>query len=284
MQSLEEFVSLLKKRISQDEKIEIISYSTELKGFDIDTEGIEFFNSLPIYPRMYWSNTFDGTMLSFGKLSELLVETKNRYQKLDDFLSYLNSISISNIMDDNFGIKLFGGFSFSEAKLKNQSDIWEGFPNAYFFVPQILIENRYDQWIVTFNIKFNADELETIHERISKRKNQFFDMALTYISQSVSAKKIRIEENKPFVSYDDWTKNIEEIKTLFEKSPLQKLVLANSRTLKLSDNISRINALYYLHQNYPNAYILLFEPLKDNTFLAATPEVLISKNNNNLET
>ncbi|MCE7735003.1 MAG: isochorismate synthase [Candidatus Heimdallarchaeota archaeon] len=282
MQTLEDFISKIKDKYSQGNEIQLISYYTELVGFDIETEGIELFNSFTTYPRMYWSNPHDGSILSFGQIREFKTDNHN-YEGLDDFMSSLGKIHISNFSQQK-ALKVFGGLSFDESGSKKQRSAWKSFSSFYFYIPRIVIEKIDDIWLVSFNLNVTQDSLPTLKSKIQAFKNNFFKVITDIIGSKQKQKAVTVRKNTSHTSYENWEKNIDSIKDLIEKRKLDKLVLANSRKLELTASLNIIKSLYYLHQNFSNAYIFLFEPEPHNIFLGATPELLISKVNSNLET
>ena len=85
MQTLGDFISEINDKYSQGDKIQLVSYYTELTDFDVETEGIELFNSFTTYPRMYWSNPDDGTILSFGQIRKFKAD-KHNYEGLGELV------------------------------------------------------------------------------------------------------------------------------------------------------------------------------------------------------
>lgn len=282
MQTLEDFISEINDKYSQGDNIQLVSYYTDLIDFDMETEGIELFNSFATYPRMYWSNPHDGTILSFGQIREFN-KNKHDYEGLDQFISNLEKTHLTNFSKQD-GIKFFGGLSFAATGSKNQKGIWQSFPSSYFYIPRIVIEKIGDRWLVSFNLNVTEDSLKSLKSKIQALQNNFFKVITEIIGSKQKNKPVIVRKNVTHTSYDDWKQSIERIKGLIENQKLHKLVLANSRKLELSAPLNIIKSLYYLHQNFSNAYIFLFEPDSHNIFLGATPELLIAKENSDLET
>lgn len=279
---LEDFISLLEDKYSQGQNIELISYCTELIDFDMETEGVELFESLVTLPRMYWSNPDDGTIISFGQIREFSA-IDHKHTELAEFISKLDYTHVSNYSLQK-GIKLFGGFSFDPNRSTYESNIWKSFPSMYFYIPRIIIEYIDEKWILSFNLNVTYESVKKLKSQIQALQKNFYRIMTEVIEHKQKINPLKIRNNKAHTSYEDWNLNIEYIKELVEKGKLQKLVLANSRKLELTAPLNIKKSLYYLHQHFPDAYIFLFEQSKHNIFLGATPELLIAKNGTNLET
>ncbi len=282
MQSLDDFCSKIEKFKSEKEDFEIASFTTKIDNIKSPFTFIDVFSNIKQFPRMYWSNITDKNIVGLGCTREF-VSNKFEYTKLDDFITSIRTSTISNC-DNQEMLKVFGGIAFNQIEnTKHSSDIWAKFPNTYFFLPKMIVSNLEGEVLFTFNLDLTKIRSELVKGEIKKQIVQIESDIANLPNNLNKLSLIPIEKQVESQSLEQWKENITKIKILIENSPLEKLVLANSKILHLSEAINVNTSLDYLHESYPNAYKFAIEIEESNIFLSATPELLVHKSKDKLK-
>jgi menaquinone-specific isochorismate synthase len=173
-------------------------------------------------------------------------------------------------------VRYYGGMRFNR---RHNSDFkWQAFTSYRFIVPKFEIFRQGEKTFFACNLlvhtgeKINKivaaalDELEAIHFEETVENHSF----------------PTISSRTDFPDYNGWKNNIEEALSAFEKTNLDKVVLARKSTLKFDENIDPIELLWRLRLNNHRAYYFCFQPKKDVAFIGGTPEQLYFRNKDHI--
>jgi len=167
--------------------------------------------------------------------------------------------------------RLFGGFAFHERDTATGEATWEGFPDAEFVLPALLlVETGSDTWLVTSATGPEAPA------RADARLDRWTDR--------VGALEPRPREARPGIvsrTYTPgkagWDDQIGAAIERIERGALRKVVLAQSLTVELPERLSVPTAYGRLTETYPDCFRFLVAPEDGATFFGATPERLVSR-------
>ncbi|QOV22865.1 isochorismate synthase [Anabaenopsis elenkinii] len=209
---------------------------------------------------------------------KLEIDGKQRFQQAEYFIkSCLQDIINFGITEHNFsGPHFFCYFTFFDHN--SQKDY--PFPPATIFLPRWQIAVKNQQCILVNNIIIKPHRnLEKILEDLQDTINQIHPLESTankldklpnkFSKQSVT----KTEDFKRAV-----ISTVEKIRT----SDLSKIVLANALDVKASTIFNLFKSLKKLREIHPNCYIFSTSNGKGQSFIGASPERLISINNQEL--
>ena len=166
--------------------------------------------------------------------------------------------------------RLFGGFAFHDGQRPSDSP-WRGFEGAWFVLPAAQFTRVDDSWWLTTTAT-GPDAARTAEERLdqwSDEVERVTDPSLT-TTPSVVAR-----DRTP--SFEGWQSQISAALERVESGELEKVVLAQSLTLALANDLVEPDVLFRLGDTYPDCYRFLFTPPDAGTFFGATPERLVSR-------
>lgn len=226
--------------------------------------------------RFYWSNPEELTLVGGGIAVSFEGQGTDRMRQIKKQWMALLERTIGLTKEKITGPIMLGGLSFDPTDQK--ASHWEAFPEAGFFVPEVLLTIKGETFFLTLNIwvnrKTEADKIEQHYEQVienllSKRKEKHTT------SNGINA----IQD----IKVDAWLKGVEQATRQITEGKLSKVVL--SREVKVTGkhafNLSAI--LTKLSHDQKNSYIFAFER-GEKCFLGASPERLIERRGNHLLT
>ncbi|OIB57971.1 isochorismate synthase [Natrialba sp. SSL1] len=161
---------------------------------------------------------------------------------------------------------------------------WRGFTAASFVVPRVLVV-RSDEttWLtaVDSDVDTATERLDTWHDRLA-------DSGFPSMRPSGSPPGVTGTERT--TSRAAWTEQVEDAVERIETTALRKVVLAQSLSVGLDDEIDVPATLERLRRRYPNCYRFLIDHSHarsddaGGTFFGAPPERLVSKRGERVET
>ncbi|MDJ0511362.1 MAG: isochorismate synthase [Crocosphaera sp.] len=230
----------------------------------------------------YWEDQKNNqAILGYGITQSFEINTADRFIKSQQFVKecFDNIIQVGNSHLEEVSPHIFCGFTFFPETNYNNFP----FPSALCFLPKIQLVNRNKDCYLTFNI-------------LITRKTNVYQVSENIIAkiQSISSLKheenITIEETKVNrININQQTKDkfkasVTSVLKSIQSNRFQKLVLANAFDLSNSRSFSVIKCLKNLRIYHPDCYLFAMNNGKNNCFIGASPERLISINNNQLIT
>ncbi len=227
-------------------------------------------------------------VLAIGAIKSLQVENKgtgksnedNRFQQCQNFVSeYQNKIHFEDNLDGKRIPYFFSSFNF----LANSANQCQAFPQAQIFIPRLQLLKRSNQYIVTVNTYYqpNSPELNLIQEYLT----QDFSQNITYYYQSSnnhhkSSSLYTVEKTE----YYSFTDKVNRSLRAIANAQLTKIVVAHALEIKLDKDFNIIQSLTNLRKNHPDCYIFAVGNEKEEYFLGASPERLLSIQDSQLVT
>lgn len=158
--------------------------------------------------------------------------------------------------------RMLGGITFDDGQAREA--IWEGFPNAWFFLPRHLVTDDGDQQYHT--VTAPKAEYEKAHAGFEQHS-----------SISLPDRAARLTSRTPHPSREDWTSTVEELRDRIADGQFRKVVLAHSLRVDLDRSLETLECVERLREMNPDSYICLVQPTNDVMFMAATPERLVER-------
>ncbi|MGK7886070.1 MAG: isochorismate synthase MenF [Crocosphaera sp.] len=246
----------------------------------LTSEKINNFSKDEIY--FYWENqSKTEAILGYGVTESSQSNINNRFTRSQQFvkdcfqkMTTVNQDNLSNSFPH-----VFCGFTFF-----SETNIIEfPFPSAFAFLPKLEIIKQKRKHLLIFNLLVNSQT------NIKTLANQTI-VNLKSITQIKDYQNI----DKPLKKHINLTTNdkiaqgfkssVASVLESIKAKHFQKLVLANALDLISSQKFSIIDCLKKLRVYHPDCYIFAVNNGKNNCFVGASPERLISLKNNQLLT
>lgn len=163
--------------------------------------------------------------------------------------------------------RMIGGRSFLASDPQSP---WSAFPAGYFVLPRHLVV---------------TDGSETYHtvtaprDAVDDTRDELNLDQLAHRTQSLS-----VEWTSPEPSRDVWTASVEQLRSRIADGGIKKAVLAHSLALTLDRTPDARECIHRLRELNAGCFINLFQPQPDTTFLAATPERLVTLDGSSMNT
>ncbi|MEH2451753.1 isochorismate synthase [Nostoc sp.] len=213
-------------------------------------------------------------------VTKLQIDGADRFTKAESFIKSClkNIINFGNVNQPFSGPHFFCYFSFFD---KN-SQVDYPFPSATIFLPRWQVAVKNQRCILVTNIIINENVniqrlLETVQNKIE------FLQSLEYYSANIDSFPAKFS-NKSVTNAAQFKRSVVSVLEKIRSSHLSKIVLADILDVKSSNHFDLVKSLNNLRQIHPNCYIFSTSNGKGQNFIGASPERLISINNQQLIT
>ncbi len=206
--------------------------------------------------------------IGFGIAHRLTAKGPDRFQRIQTKWTALKREALG---EDLFA---FTGFSFSEMKAVDYR--WTSFDEATMFIPKYLYREQKGKKTMTANAFVLPEEsADQVLTRLSA------EHAETMNGRPAAAAPLTIhllrDGNEAFEAAFSQAAQLLQ-------STLQKIVLAREVVYELSATPDFPALLHEIERSQPGSYIFLFQPNAGEAFIGATPERLVKKEGQHVET
>ncbi|MEA5535145.1 isochorismate synthase [Crocosphaera sp. XPORK-15E] len=230
----------------------------------------------------YWENRGrKEAILGYGTTQYLSLNNSDRFTQSQAFIKdcWQKILRIGEQNLEESSPHFFCGFTFF---VKNNNSSCP-FPSAAVFLPKIQLIKRNNRCVLTLNILI--DKQTNIQEIIKKIQTQ------TKIISKVNTSSEYLFNLSPSIHPQTKYKMAQNFKASvasalnsIKANHFHKLVLAHALDLKSPTDFSLINCLNNLRISYPDCYVFALNNGQGNCFIGASPERLISIQNQQLVT
>jgi len=212
-----------------------------------------------LYPKIYWKSK-DSKQLNLGLGSLITYDTPP-------------SIQVQKLTR---GPRFFGGVPFLDSLLsKTKYSVWNSFSNYTFFLPQIeIILNKNGKGLIHVN-SLKHESQDIIKNRLAQLTNTL-DFLLIEPKQQLQ----RID----MPNFSSWCDTIEKSLHSFEKTSLEKVVLARASYLTYSSNLYPFHLLKDLKAFSLNATLFAYAPSAEGALIGVSPEMFFQRKDNTITT
>jgi menaquinone-specific isochorismate synthase len=262
-----------------DDSSQIISYSQLTDPVDPLTVLAAVIPENQVH--FYWENCHNQeAMVSYGITKSLELNGSDRFIQSQQFIQncFQQMLPVGVISKLDFSPKILCGFTFFDNHPPDSS-----FPAAFVFLPQVQLLKKQNQFflILNFIVDQNTNLKNLIEQTyqqvklIKKSQEKLFNHAknITPFSQSFQINRLSPLEN-----------SVTKILNSIQANHFSKLVIAQALDIVAPSNFKIINCLQNLRQNYADCYIFSLSNGRNDCFLGASPERLISIQNQQLVT
>jgi len=247
---------------------------SEVKMVEEKMNILDFFSKYHAYKgkRFFWKDPSGKNMIvgigicekiesSLGESSYSHVE--NRWKSLLEKAIVYNEFNHIGI-----GPVLLGGFAFDP--LKEKTELWDGFSEAHFYVPQFMLSEIDGNQFITTNILIHSDKIEYAKEVLKKQSFALPKRIEEYTPVSLPSIQKVME-----VDREKWKVTVDKVIRKLDGN-LKKVVLARASKVNFTKDIVTESVLRNLIQQQSNGYIFALEA-HDKCFTGASPERLVKK-------
>ncbi|WP_414548011.1 isochorismate synthase [Anabaena sp. CCY 0017] len=227
----------------------------------------------------YFENQAKGEAIAaIDTVTKLEIDGKDRFNQAEYFIKSClkNIINFGNNQPTFAEPHFFCYFSFFDYN----SQIDYPFPSATVFLPrwQVAVKNK--RCILVNNINIQAStNVENILQNLQDKIVQI--QSLEYASANLEQLPTKFSKQS-VTNAQDFKRAVGSAVEKIRSSHLSKIVLANALDVKSSHIFNLFQSLNNLRQIHPNCYIFSTSNGKGQNFIGASPERLISINNQEL--
>ncbi|HAC62186.1 MAG TPA: isochorismate synthase [Cyanothece sp. UBA12306] len=266
--------------ISFSQIIDVLDPLVILENFLNSEKSTNLFSENPIY--FYWENkSKNETILGYETTQLFCVENQDRFTYSQNLIEECFQRIIKIGSQDIIGAEpyIFCGFSFFPNH-KNQDCL---FPSAFVFLPKFQIVKTSKDCILTINIllEYNSN-IELLVDQIKDYIDRI--TAISRTKYYLLEQENRIKNNIKFAPAQNFKKSVNSILNSIDSNQFNKLVIAQTLDIISSQYFSLVDCLNNLRQYYPDCYVFALSNGEGNSFIGASPERLISINNQQLVT
>lgn len=271
------FLLSCQEKATGNGKSQIVSFSQKINSIDPLAVLEEILQPNLVY--FYWENKRkEEAILSYGVTKSLTLDSPNRFSQSQQFIEYClnHTLRVGDVF--NAEPYWFCSFSFFESEFNQNT----AFPSATIFLPQIQIIKKKQQCILVINCSINPKiNLKLLLEQINYN-TQFINRSslINFSNKKQIFNKNRV---KFYPSYN-FKNAVDSALNSIESHHFSKLVLAHAIDVITPNNFSIVSSLNNLRQRYPDCYTFSISNGKGHHFLGASPERLISIQNQQLVT
>lgn len=224
----------------------------------------------------YWQNpNKKEAIVAIGNVKSLVIPSDNTFRLSRDRFSlcqdFFDENSSSLFSPINPAVKLpyfLAYFTFFSAC---NSD---SFPVANIYIPRLLLTQVNSHYFVSLTSPHTEDNFSMIFRFFQDK----IENLCPWKEQNKSYEKITIQDNKPQEFLEKVNKSLEAIR----ECKLKKIVVAHGLELKRRRGFNIIKAIDNLRNNHPECYIFALGNRKNEYFIGASPERILSIRGKNL--
>lgn len=174
--------------------------------------------------------------------------------------------------------RLFGGFAFQDDFVPDNT--WSSFSPAQFVLPHFQYTCDGDKSYLTITA------LVSTHENVEESLKGLRDALLARLATPLAEQlqPIQVTDLRFPMSADQWEDAVQSAVSAIHDGQIEKVVLSRVCEARTDQPIDAAAVLAYLDQHYRDCYRFIFEPVPNHAFFGATPELLIRKRANHIET
>ncbi len=291
---LYQFLLSVQEKCLQNNGKQIVSISQEIDLVDplLVLDQLTQANEINFY---FEDRAKGEAIAAIDSVAKLQIDGVDRFTQAEYFIKSClkNIINFGNANQPFSGPHFFSYFSFFD---KN-AQVDYPFPSATIFLPRwqvavknqrcilvtnIIINEKNQRCILVTNIIINEDvNIQRLLENVQNKIE--FIQSLKYYSANIDCFPANLYK-KSVTNAAQFKRSVVSVLEKIRSSHLSKIVLADILDVKSSNYFDLVKSLNNLRQNHPNCYIFSTSNGKGQNFIGASPERLISINNQQLIT
>ncbi|MEH2078384.1 MAG: isochorismate synthase [Nostoc sp.] len=276
---LYQFLLLVQEKCLQNNDKQIVSISQEIDLVDplLVLDQLTQANEINFY---FEDRAKGEAIAAIDSVAKLQIDGADRFAQAEYFIKSClkNIINFGNANQPFSGPHFFSYFSFFD---KN-AQVDYPFPSATIFLPRWQVAVKNQRCILVTNIILNENtNIQRLLENVQNKIE--FIQSLEYYSANIDSLSTNLYK-KSVTNATQFKRSVVSVLEKIRSSHLSKIVLADILDVKSSNHFDLIKSLNNLRQIHPNCYIFSTSNGKGQNFIGASPERLISINNQQLIT
>ena len=173
---------------------------------------------------------------------------------------------------------LLGGYAFLPRSASERDPVWRSRANARFTLPALVLTREHsEQWLTRIALAYPEDSVEELTQR-----SRQLAMTLLEAAPPSQPSHVRLSAGTDVGDAPRYEETAAEIIAAIRRGEAQKVVLARTERFALEGHLSTSAVLQLLCEAHPSCFIFA-EGLAHDTFLGATPEGLIRRRGDRVE-
>lgn len=254
--------------------------SHKLFTITLSAPALNYDTAPPSCDSFFWRQPENGdTRIGLGEALRLTSRGKLRFPEL--ISAFSETIPAWGYVDPD-GVNLppsaFAAFSFDEKEA--MQGVWEGFPNAAIFIPELMLQQTRGRCALSFST--TTETGRSAAETLTHWMRQL-DLLLEASSAQTAdhAQRCPLSRVASSPSNAAWMHLVESAITDIRAGHIEKVVPAKSIRVKAGRTLDHARLLSKLCDLHPRARLFSVQ-LGDKVFTAATPERLVQKRGQNV--
>ncbi|MBD2095153.1 isochorismate synthase [Trichocoleus sp. FACHB-591] len=210
---------------------------------------------------------------AIGAVSSLKVEGPQRFAQAQDFIEscLINTIKTGDLSLPLSGPHFFGGFTFFEETPAKEAY----FPNSTLFLPRWQVACQANRYVLVANFAINASaNLESLLDRAWGDFQKI--TAIKYRVPEVNFQGRGIFDQRDIIDTKYFKLAVLSALEAIESKQFNKIVLAHAIDVISPTLFHVIHSLSNLRRFYPDCYVFCLSNGKGQNFIGASPERLLS--------
>jgi menaquinone-specific isochorismate synthase len=242
---------------------------------------IDFIDPLVVLDKFAQANTLNfhfenrskgEAIAAIDAVTKLEITGKHRFSKAEDFIKdcLRNVINFGNTNQPFAGMHFFSCFSFFDQH--HQADY--PFPVATIFLPKLQVAVKNSSCTLVVNNLIHADiNIQTILRELQNKVKTL--QYLAYYSPNIEISPSDFNKNNITNSHT-FKHSVSSALEIIASNHLTKIVLADALDVRSYNSFNLFKSLNNLRQLHPNCYVFSTSNGKGQNFIGASPERLIS--------
>jgi menaquinone-specific isochorismate synthase len=242
---------------------------------------IDFIDPLVVLDKFAQANTLNfhfenrskgEAIAAIDAVTKLEITGKHRFSKAEDFIKdcLRNVINFGNTNQPFAGMHFFSCFSFFDQH--HQADY--PFPAATIFLPKLQVAIKNSSCTLVVNNLIHADiNIQTILRELQNKVKIL--QYLAYYSPNIEISPSDFNKNNITNSHT-FKHSVSSALEIIASNHLTKIVLADALDVRSYNSFNLFKSLNNLRQLHPNCYVFSTSNGKGQNFIGASPERLIS--------
>lgn len=227
--------------------------------------------------------TIDSQLKRPKNLINISFTSTNRFVQCQNFIDYYQDkiARVGDLVSNNIPY-FFAHFNFFDEQDKNNNS----FPLANIFVPYLQLIKKQNKYFLIVNTlkedqKKNTQLLDTFFsDKNDNSNNNGYKHNYFLAHQKIEISNRKIDENE----YDSFIEKVIKALSKIRDNKLTKIVVAQALEIYSDSSFNLIQSLQNLRYNHPDCYIFCISNNQEDYFVGASPERLLSIQDNQLVT
>ena len=281
VRELDNFLLACQEELSVTQSTRILSLSQKIPP--VDPLAILQALDAPDRLHFYWENpSQQEAIAACGTTKSLSIESSDRFVQSQKFIQSClkQTIRIGDIQLPGAGPHFLCSFTFFPTPLKTNSP----FPAATIFLPRLQIVKKNNCCILVVNLAFDKKENLKLIGRTIRHTIKTIDWQKYYLITEKNNGSANINQKSERETSKQFKSTVASVLKSIADREFSKIVIADVLDVISPLPFQLIESLHNLRQSHPDCYIFSTSNGQGNNFIGASPERLISIQNQQLVT